>query len=278
MKRFKVATILLAALGFIMFTGHSAQCSDELFDLGAYWMPLTEGNTKSFEEKNRNNPVTSEPYYYTQTVQGKETVKGVEGVKVVVTDSNVPMGTNAKGAYNVIVPDLSEYKVTIKNYFPGNSTYNFRGSYQIPTPFGRSARYVKPGEVGDWFQFTSIATCFDDNVNIFGQKKLNNMAIDTSTTVVAVKNLGFEDVTVPAGTFTDCMKSKVTVSVGYAQRPENNVGIEIISWSAKGIGEVKNETSMMMANEYNFYPFNTVESGVITELVSATIDGGSYPR
>ena len=115
-------------------------------------------------------------------------------------------------------------------------------------------------------------------MNIFGQKKLNNMAIDTSTTVVAVKNLGFEDVTVPAGTFTDCMKSRVTVSAGYAQRPENNVGIEIISWSAKGIGEVKNETSMMMANEYNFYPFNTVESGVVTELVSATIDGVSYPR
>ena len=281
MKKFKVATILFAALGFVMFTGYSAQCSDqgELFDLGAYWMPLTEGNTKSFVEKNRDNPEIKEAYSYTQTVQGKETVKGVEGVKVEVTDSNVPMGPNAKGAYAVIVPDQSEYKLTIKNYYPGNKTYNFKGSYQIPTPFIRSARYVKPGVVGDWFQFTSLATCFNDNVNIFGQKKSTNMAVDTSTAVVTVVNLGFEDVTVPAGTFTDCMKSKVTVSIGYAQKPENNMGIVMISWSAKGIGEVKTETiSTMMANEYNFYPFNIVETGMVNELVSATIDGVSYPR
>jgi hypothetical protein len=279
MKKFKVATILLAALGFVMFTGQGAQCSDELFDLGAYWLPLSEGNTKTFQEKNRENPVTSEQYAYTQTVQGKETVKGVEGAKLVVTDSNVPMGPNAKGAYSVIVADLSEYKITLKNYYPGNNTYNFRGTYQIPTPFGRSARYVKPGKVGDWFQFTSIATCFDDNLNIFGQRKPNNMAVDTSTAVVTIRDMGFEDVTVPAGTFTECMKSRITLAVSNAQRPENNMGLELITWSAKGIGEVKTETiSSMMANEYNFYPFNTVETGVVTELVSATIDGVSYPK
>lgn len=281
MERFKVALILFAVLCCVVFTGHSAQCSDqqELFDLGAYWMPLTEGNTKSFQEKNRDNPVTSEQYYYTQTVQGKETVKGIEGVKLVITDSNYPMGNYAKGAYTVIMQDQSEYKITLKNFYPGNTTYGTRSSYQIPTPFGKSARYVPPGEVGDWFQTTNIATCFDDNLNIFGQKKSTNMAVDTCITVVSLKNLGFEDVTVPAGTFTDCIKYKVTIANSYAQNPENNMGLEMITWSAKGIGEVKAETiSMMLANEADFYPFNTVQSGMITELVSATIDGANYPN
>ena len=279
MKRFKATTILLAALCFVLFAGGSAQCSDpsELFDAGAYWMPLTEGNTKTSVATNWINPVTNEPYHITQTVQGKETVKGIEGVKVVVTDSNYPMGNQAKGAYEVIFPDLSEYRMTMKKYFPGNTTYGTKGSYQLPTPFTKSARFVNPD--WDWFQLTSAATCFADNVNMFGQKKVINMANDTATTILTIKNLGFEDVAVPAGTFTNCTKIKIVVSVTCAQNPSNNAAMDMTTWSAKGIGEVKTQfDSFMLANEFNFSPFNTIQTGMVSELTSATIDGVSYPK
>ena len=274
MKNFKIATILLAALGFVMFAGSNARCSDdELFDVGAYWMPLTEGNTKTFVAKNWLDPATKEPYHCTQTVQGKETVKGIEGVKWVVTDSNYPQGNLRKGAYEVIFPDLSEYRMTMKKYFPGNTTYGTKGSYQLPTPFAKSARFVK--QDWDWFQLTSAATCFDDKVNLFGQK----MANDTATTILTIKNLGFEDVTVPAGTFTNCTKIKIVVSVTCAQNPSNNAAMDMTTWSAKGIGEVKTQfDSFMLANEFNFSPFNTIQTGMVSELTSATIDGVSYPK
>ena len=273
MKRFKATTILLAALCFVLFAGGSAQCSDpsELFDAGAYWMPLTEGNTKTSVATNWINPVTNEPYHITQTVQGKETVKGIEGVKVVVTDSNYPMGNQAKGAYEVIFPDMSEYRMTMKKYFPGNTTYGTKGSYQLPTPFAKSVRYINPGL--DWYQLVSAATCFNDNQNIFGQTKSINMANDTATTILTIKYMGFEDVTVPAGTFTNCTKIKIVVSVTCAQNPSNNAAMEMTTWSAKGIGEVKTQwDAMMMANEFNFYPFNTIQTGMVNELVSMTIN------
>ena len=273
MKNFKIATILLAALGFVMLTGYSARCSDqsELFDVGAYWMPLTEGNTKTFVAKNWLDPATNEPYRCTQTVQGKETVKGIEGVKWVVTDSNYPQGNLRKGAYEVIFPDMSEYRMTMKKYFPGNTTYGTKGSYQLPTPFAKSVRYVNPGL--DWYQLVSAATCFNDNQNILGQKKTINMANDTATTILTIKYMGFEDVTVPAGTFTNCMKTKIIASVIYAKSPESNAAMEMTTWSAKGIGEVKTQwDAMMMANEFNFYPFNTIQTGMVNELVSMTIN------
>lgn len=117
------------------------------------------------------------------------------------------------------------------------------------------------------------------HIDIFGQKKTYNDAIDTSTQVVTIAFLGFEDVTVPAGTFKDCMKYAVTVAVSYAQKPTNNIGEKVISWSAKGIGEVKSEVfSMMLANEADFFPFNTIQTEGVYELVSATIDAVSYPQ
>jgi hypothetical protein len=281
MIRDKALLMVLMALCCLLVLGGQAQCSeDNLFDLGAYlWMPLTEGNTKTFQSSTWENPLTNEPYFYTQKVQGRETVKGQEAVKVIVTDSNIPMGIQAVGSYEAFLPDQSTARVKVKQYLAGNPTYGIRASYQLPTPFARSLRFVKEPVEGDWFQVTGIATCFDDNVDIFGQKKTYNEAIDTSTAVVTIAFLGFEDVTVPAGTFTDCMKYAVTISSSYAQNPKNNVGMKVISWSARGIGEVKSEmVSMMMANEADFYPFNTIQTGGIYELVSATIDGVSYPK
>ena len=203
MERFKTNTIILLALCLTVFFGQQGVCSEEnadLFDYGAYWMPLTEGNTKSFRS-DTNNPSSKEPFEYTRTVTGPEVIKGFEAVKVEVTDSNHPLGNYSVGSYDALLPE------------------------------------------------------------------------------VTIIHLGFEDATVPAGTFEDCLKTYTQIALSYAQNPQNNMSVATVTWDAEGVGTVKNElTELMFANEIDMFPYNTVLSGGVTELISATIDGVSYPQ
>jgi hypothetical protein len=279
MERFKAITIILLALCLTVFFGQQGVCSEEdteLFDYGTYWMPLTEGNTKSFRS-DTNNPATKEPFEYTQTVTGTEVIKGFEAVKVEVTDSNHPLGNYSVGSYDALLPDLSEWQTTLKRYVAKDPTYG--SYYMLSIPFNKIPRYRKAPVVGNFFQISSASTVFAENKNILNQRKIVNRPVDSCIIIVTIVDLGFEDATVPAGTFEDCLKTYTQIALSYAQNPQNNMSVATVTWDAEGVGTVKNElTEMMFANEIDMFPYNTVLSGVVTELISATIDGVSYPQ
>jgi len=100
--------------------------------------------------------------------------------------------------------------------------------------------------------------------------------------VVDVIFLGFEDVTVPAGTFKDCLKTSVRFTNSFQKEYEGRtrgISVEDIFWEEKGLGIVKiktNEISYMKQLDDDSY-VNTVFEGGISELASATIDGVDYP-
>ena len=282
MDTLKTSIIILTALSLVTLTGcvsHNRCVMKEpsMFDMLPYWMPLKEGNTKTFRSANpyQGMPLGeikgktlrwANPHLeYTSRVTGTEFIKGIEATKVVVTESNIPSGVNSQGSYEACLPDLSEGRTTLKRYIAADIFGSF---YMLNTPFITSPRYVelikeKP------FQATHNSTCFLED----------KTPLDSCITIVTITFLGFEDVTVPAGTFKDCIKSRMVISLSYARTPERNISVELISWLAKGLGEIKTENvAVIFANELDMFPFNAIMKGEVFELISATVNGILYPK
>jgi hypothetical protein len=76
---------------------------------------------------------------------------------------------------------------------------------------------------------------------------------------------GFEDVTVPAGTFTQCLRLKVTMIMAFS---DGSFTIELTLFLAKGVGEVKSIDQSTDDGEVEI---------ITTELVNATVGGINYP-
>ena len=278
----KTSITIVMLLSLVSHTGcvsHHGNLTKEppLFDMLPYWMPLKEGNTKMFRSANPyqgiplgeikgktlrwGNPTLE----YTTTVNGTELIKGIEATKIVVTESNIPSGINSQGSYEACLSDLSEGRTTLKRYIASDL---FGSYYTLTTPFMTSPRYVELIK-GKPFQFTHNATCFSED----------KTPLDSCITIVTITFLGFEDLTVPAGTFKECIKSRMVISLSYAQTPERNLSVELISWLAKGMGEIKNENvEVIYANELDTFPFNAIMKGEVFELISATVDGVTYPK
>ena len=283
MYRFKTITIILMALSLMVLAGcvsHNRCVMKEpsMFDMLPYWMPLNEGNTKFFRSTNPhqgmplgeiNNKTLrwGNPHLeYTTTVKETEKIKGIEAVKVVVTESNVPVGINSAGSYIAYLPDLSQGKTILKRHIGSDPV--FGSFYMLNIPFEKMSRYMNLIE-GRPFQITSASACFKEDTT----------PLDSCITITTTTFLGFEDVTVPAGTFKDCIKSRMVISLSYARTPESNFSIGLITWSAKGLGEIKSENvGLMLANELDIFPFNTIMKGEVYELISAKVDGVSYPK
>jgi len=106
--------------------------------------------------------------------------------------------------------------------------------------------------------------------------------VDSGMQVIEVLFLGFEDVTVPAGTFKDCLKTSVRFTISYQkeyERRTQGISVEDIIWEAKGVGVVKIKTSEIsyMKHIDDDSIDNEVFGGGISERASATIDGVDYP-
>jgi hypothetical protein len=269
MQRFKTVYIILLTLCLAVLTGQQAQSSEEdtgLLDYLPYWRPLTEGNTWTFKMK---HPYSEELLHYTKLIKGTEVVKGVEGVKLEVTDSNVPNGADTEGSYTVWLPDLSEGQTIIKMYNAGDPV--FGPYYHLYVPHVIIPRYIKLSDQGKWIQHIASSTCFKEKPG-----KLINPPIDSCIGIINAQFLGFEDVTVPAGTFKGCLKMRSQMKLNFAQNPVNNILIDNTEWAVAGVGTVKVETEIMFDAEFDFFPFNTIMTGG-SELVSASVDGVSYP-
>lgn len=233
-------------------------------DMLPYWMPLTQGNTQTFKY---TVPDIENTFEYTIAIQGTEIVKGVEAVKAVVTESTFPVGDIIKGSYKAYMSDLSDGKIILKDYFgiePG-------GYYELFAPFRNTGRYLSaiPGKKSS-FNYA------------IGSYNGDNVLVDSGVQVVEVIFLGFEDVTVPAGAFKECLKTSVRFTNSFQKEYEGRtqaISVEDIIWEAKGVGVVKIKT-----NEISYIKqldddsiLNTVFEGGISELSSATIDSVDYP-
>jgi hypothetical protein len=283
MYKFKMVAIILVAFSLAVHTGcisHNRYLMKEpsVFDMLPYWMPLNEGTAKSFRSTNPYQGIPlgeikgktlrwgNPDLAYTTTVKGTEVIKGIEAVKVVVTESNIPAGINSAGSYIAYLPDLSQGKTILKRYIGSDPVFGI--FYMLNIPFETMPRYVNLVE-GRPFQTTSASACFKEDTT----------PLDSCITITTTTFLGFEDVTVPAGTFKDCIKSRMVISLSYARTPESNFSIGLITWSAKGLGEIKSENvGLMLANERDMFPFNTIMKGEVYELISAKVAGVTYPK
>lgn len=239
MYKFEMVAIILVAFSLTVHTGcisHSRHFVKEpsMLDMLPYWIPLNGGNAKSFRSTNPHRGIPlgeikgktlrwgNPDLEYTTTVKGTEMIKGSEAVKVVVTESNVPVGINSAGSYIAYLPDLSQGQTILKRHIGSDPV--FGSFYMLNIPFEKMSRYVNLIK-GKPFQATSASACF----------KEDKAPLDSCITITTKAFLGFEDVTVPAGTFKDCIKSRMVISLSYARTPESNFSIGLITWSAKDL-------------------------------------------
>ena len=233
-----------------------------MIDTLPYGMPFNDGNTKTYRYY---SSLSDNTYDYTRAVMGTEVVKGLETIKYGVIESDFTFGDKTKGWYRAYLPDRTQGLTFLKEYLPEDQNYGRH--YQIVAPFVSFRRYI-PRIPGIKYSFTYSAGLF----------KEDKTPIDSAIDIIESKFLGFEDVTIPAGTFKQCIKQWTRWTSGKAKMVESNISAETIIWFAKGVGEVKSEgISVIFAGERDQFPYNTVMTGGVTELISATVDGVDYP-
>ena len=146
---------------------------------------------------------------------------------------------------------------------------------------GEGLKWYKEGEVddeGDYMVFDSPVLLFPLQMEVGQQitasvsysEYENGQFDETGTGSRTLTLVGLEDITVPAGTFTNCLKFIENISW---QESDGGYGtIEKTFWLAEGIGEVK---SISTETEYNPEEGTETETRV-RELTFASIGGVSY--
>jgi hypothetical protein len=236
MKGFRTLLIGLALVGCFLM----ASCGDDNgnggYHIVEYW-PLGQGDTRIYGW----NLSLGKTYdgLYTQTVSGIETIDGVEAVKLQDSDGFYRLMTNTNG--------LMRYKD------------GFETEYQrIFTP--PLKEYPANVSVGKQHTFHSEVTVTDPD--------------GTYAESVSITNTleGIEEVTVPAGTFPECLKFTWTWT--YVSSDGSSTICECTEWLAKDVGSVKYTEECQYTDPDGGEEESYTET---TELVSATVGGVSYP-
>ena len=194
------------------------------------YFPRGQGNTWTYVEEDEELTV--------QTVSGTEEVNGVNAVKVIDEDGDYNLWTNSDG--------LVLHKIYDADDVPGCgwSQLIFNPPIKLADPV------VSVGS-------TSASTSTIYYSDCAGSSE--SSAISYEITIE-----GVEDVTVPAGTFNDCLKIKFILTMnGGADVNEDT------SWAAKGLGTVKS----ISISKHNGFVVGTYTD----DLVSAVINGINYP-
>ena len=273
-----LSIVLIVLFSLIFFTAQKAACSADdtitWMDNQPYWFQLAEGNTWTWKQ---TTPGSDKSEIYTKKITGTVKVRGLDAVKLEVVDSEIAYGADSKGSYTAFLPDTSSNQTMVKMHIARDPIF---GSYDLLfMPFIRMPRYAQqpaspPEGSRGMFPLINLATVYKGRAGI-----LKNMPVDSCNVVVSQAFLGYEDVTVPAGTFKDCRKYEKTMAFSFAQHPQANLSLHFIEWAAKGVWVVKWEMlEIMMCVGLDMYPFNGIISGATTELVSATVNGVSYPQ
>jgi hypothetical protein len=170
----------------------------------------------------------------TQTISGTENISGVDAAKMIDEDGDYQLFTNSNG--------LTYYKKYDADDLEGCGWS--QSVFTLPPT-------VIPAEVSIGAKYSSTFT--SNYTNCRGESK-------TTTSSMEFTVEGIEDVTVPAGTFKDCLKIKHKSSNMFSDEGQIESGEETV-WLAKGVGRVK-----------------AIGTDYLDELISATVGGVSYPQ
>lgn len=202
----------------------------------ADYFPLGLGDTWTYEEEFGGS--------YTRTVSGTETINGTVAQKFeeTVTGSYMLFNNNANGL------------ILYKEYRTDNGDWEME-TYDPPLTYSPATF-----SIGDSHPYNSTIYYSDS-----GDITMTGTISGTSFVE------GVENVIVPAGTFEDCLRIKLTENYTY---PDGfSITYEFTLWFAKGIGIVKE-----IGSETYFIDGEIVGTFTyLEELVSATVGGISYP-
>jgi hypothetical protein len=199
------------------------------FTMSEYF-PLGQGDTWTYREEDEELTV--------KTISGTEKINGVDAAKMIDEDGDYQLWTNSNG--------LVWYKEYDADDIPGC------GWEQLifNPPINASGPVVFVGST-----YASNTTLTETDCT--GSSATSSLSYEFSIE-------GIENVTVPAGTFINCLKIKGNLTVnGSTQTSEMTI------WLAKGLGEVKS----INISKQNGSIVNTWT----IDLVNAVVGGVSYP-
>jgi hypothetical protein len=194
------------------------------------YMPLGQGDTWTYREEDNDSTV--------KTISGTEKINGVDAVKIIDEDGDYTLWTNSNG--------LKWYKEFDADDIPGCGW----DQQLFNPPITASDPVVS---IGSTYTSNTVLT----KVDCTGSSGTASVSYGFSIE-------GIENVTVPAGTFNNCLRIKGILSMnGGAQTSEFTI------WLAKGVGEVK---------EISISKQNGITANIWTsDLVSAVVGGVHYP-
>ncbi len=194
------------------------------------YMPLGQGNTWTYREEDDELTV--------KTISGTENINGVDAAKMIDEDGDYDLWTNSNG--------LVWYKEYDADDIPGCGW----SQLIFDPPIYASDPVV------------SVGSTFSSNSVLIATDCTGSLA--TSSVSYEFRIEGIENVTVPAGTFNNCLRIKGTLTVNSGTQTS-----EMTIWLAKGVGEVK----FIHISKQNGVTVNIWTS----DLVSAVVGGVSYP-
>lgn len=198
------------------------------FTMSEYF-PLGQGDTWTYREEDAELTV--------KTISGTENINGVNAAKMIDEDGDYHLWTNSNG--------IVWYKEYDADDIPGCSWEQLI----FNPPIIASGPVVSVGS-------TSASNTTLTKTDCTGSSSTASVSYEFSIE-------GIENVTVPAGTFNNCLRIKGILTVNGSTETS-----EMTIWLAKGLGEVK----LINISKQNGTTVNTWTS----DLVSAVVGGVSY--
>jgi len=217
------------------------------YDTSEYF-PLGQGDTWTIRSIEQEGAEIDEDID-TWVILGTEKIRGLLAAKRIEgDDGDYELITNTKG-----IQFYKDYEIDIED---GSAIEESIDTYNPPI------MYVPPRvSVGSRHSFKSTLTHKETSGFKVTAKISGEMIVE-----------GMEDVTVPAGSFQDCLRIKITRHL-VAPKVKHEESSETTIWLAKGVGMVKEMGSDVEITEGQVEE----ESSYTDELISATVGGINYP-
>jgi hypothetical protein len=236
MKNFGTLVVGLGLIGCLLIAGCGNDNGDEGYNMAEFW-PLGQGDTRTYGWESSFAKIYDG--MYTQTVSGPEAIDGVEAFRLQTDYGSYMLFTNTNG--------LTRYKDGVEAEY-----------HRIFTP--PLQEYPATMSFGEQHTFFSDVTYITAEGNSYAD------SVSTTTTLV-----GAEAVTVPAGTFSECLKFMQTWTYVYIEGDSENC--EITEWIAKHVGTVKFTEQCQYIDADGGDVGSYFYGG---ELVNATVSGVNY--